>query len=857
MEIKEDAHNSGQIVDLSFEEHISVIPDKTSAAPAKLKPPAKPRVQAAKKASTAKPKKSKIETEFEKLPLKEQLMFLNNKVPMLADLEEKLAEEEKTMHEEGRGSELKASSTNVPTRDGNLCSLRLELGSVLASEAELRTKEKKLRLAIKREQRRLIMAQSPIVCRTKERAPTTEVVRLIFANGEVEQLRQDQQQQAGIMPPHIGPPLGAGNRLWSLAQQSSSFEHEISGRLLDEERDASLPVTVDGAEVGTVVGASAEAFEAVDEYSSRSVCVPESEISVRPPDERTTQLEACLTVGITSSGAPEVHPLRRLALQDTSTEDPAADPMAPVVDGCPEGALPPETFAEVHAVAVYDAVGQSTSAHGRATADGSDAGVADSMSLSCAMGCTVQGSETVIAAGAPQPGVLEQAPTISLFRQFAYAEDSAVLQSAAPTRTNESLVDLMNSSSEADAHALPRISLPTCAGSCVLVDLTTPDDAPSQEAVQPPAPGRAQMAAVTTAAYREATGKLPPTDSADRPHATLSQRSWSQSSQAGVIHYIPEDEELEEDTACRCSQETRSPKPSAAQAVGTCHPCPEARDGGNSGSHTPAKRAHSPQKRVTGTKKRKGALEDSQTSSSSAHSDSSNVLNSAQQPDFAAMPVQKLRDIVQHYGLKPDTKGKMVSLLRCMWQRLHQEGETKKTAVSTVRYAQAVGAIPVVPTGQRSGTTSVGTEPHQATSTTAQLSSPAKVAGEKRRAELSAADVTAYIMAHPEWYEQVLSYTPLDLDKLHVAINSHFAAAGAPPSSVTAPLAVTAAGPGVANSPVPSPSKASPRKVSPGKASGAGVTVGGRVTKARLLEILDSEAVFVSVGQRNGKRGRY
>jgi hypothetical protein len=217
MEIKEDAHNCDQIVDLSFEEHISVIPDKTSAAPAKLKPPGKPRAPA-KKTSTAKPKKSKIETEFEKLPLKEQLMFLNNKVPMLADLEAKVAvEDEKTMCEEGRGGELKASSTNVPTRDGNLCSLRLELGSVLASEAELRTKEKKLRLAIKREQRRLIMAQSPIVCRTKERAPTTEVVRLIFANGEVEQQQQDQQQQPGIMP------VGAVNRLWSLAQQSSSF----------------------------------------------------------------------------------------------------------------------------------------------------------------------------------------------------------------------------------------------------------------------------------------------------------------------------------------------------------------------------------------------------------------------------------------------------------------------------------------------------------------------------------------------------------------------------------------------------------------------------------------------------------
>jgi hypothetical protein len=615
-------------------------------------------------------------------------------------------------------------------------------------------------------------------------------------------------------------------------------------------------VTVDGAEVGAVADVSADAFEAVNE-SFRSVYVPESEISVRSPDERSTHPEACLTVGIASSPAPGVHPLHRLALQDASAENPMADSMAPVVECCPEDALPPVPFADAHVLGVCDAVGQSTSAHRSATADGPGATVADSAGLSGAEGCAGQGPETVIAAGASEPDTLRQVPTISLFRQFAYAEDSAVLQSAAPTRTGESLVDLMNSSSEVAALALSSISLPACASSCVLVDLTTPDDAASQEAVQPPAAGRAQTAAVTTAVYTEATGKLPTTDTADRPHAMLSQRSLSQSSQAGIIHYIPEDEGLVEDAGCRCSQEARSQKPSAAQAVSTRHPCPGAGDGGSSSSHTPAKRAHSPQKRVSGTKKRKGALEDSQTSSSSAHSDCSNVLNSALQPDFAAMPVQKLRDIVQHYGLKPDTKGKMVSLLRCMWQRLHHEGDTKKTAVSSVRYAQAVGSIPVVPTGQRSGTTSVGTEPHQATSTTAQLSSPAKVAGEKRRAELSAADVTAYIMAHPEWYEQVLSYTPLDLDKLHVAINYHFAAAGAPPSSVSAPLAVTAAGAGAANSPVPSPTKASPRKVSPGKASGAGAAVGGRVAKARLLEILDSEAVFVSVGQRNGKRGRY
>jgi len=69
------------------------------------------------------------------------------------------------------------------------------------------------------------------------------------------------------------------------------------------------------------------------------------------------------------------------------------------------------------------------------------------------------------------------------------------------------------------------------------------------------------------------------------------------------------------------------------------------------------------------------------------------ILTSSTLPDLSTMSITQVRAIVQYYGLKEDTRPKMISLLRAMWCRVH--GKKSTTSVGPASGTTDASAAPL------------------------------------------------------------------------------------------------------------------------------------------------------------------
>ena len=247
--------------DMTFAFNQSVLP--VGANKSKTKAPAKPRVTAPKPA-TAKPKapaakkakKSKVEVEFDKLSPLEQLEFLRSKAQLLEQLELDPSVQNATTGETIEAP-VTTSASVANSDDLQLCTLRLELGAVLSSEAELRAKERKIRLQIKRLQRKMTLALPPIVVTHRETVPQGSIADTLFVApsfaGSIVSFTES-VERAKDGTGNNSSSASADNEndaswetwpstdkpLWRLAQQDEQFDYAVAPRLLSVERDAVL-----------------------------------------------------------------------------------------------------------------------------------------------------------------------------------------------------------------------------------------------------------------------------------------------------------------------------------------------------------------------------------------------------------------------------------------------------------------------------------------------------------------------------------------------------------------------------------------------------------------------------------------
>jgi hypothetical protein len=757
---------------------------KTKAAP-------KPRAPAAKKTAAPKVKKSKADTEFEKLAPQEQLAFLRSKSDLLRNLE--AAQE--------AGGSLAAPSEAAPAaveekaEDSDLCALRLELGSVLSREAELRSRERKLRLAIKRLQRKIIMAQSPIVCRVRESVPTEAVVMTLFNSTTVIAEKNSSATHHPVDMDVTENIHGRRNALWTLAQQSDMFDTAVAGRLLDVERDATLREHPDlptedsepPADAETPIECVLEPAESVGQAPVDSAV--DSELTSASPDLMVDAVDAARTD--TTAVAVEQLPLvlfgQSESLYETdiyATEEQVGEldfDSATISQVLVPAPLPGKEGAE----------------------DREDPGEAalDRAPEEMVIDEPVEEAPEEAPTPAEAAIVASQTKRKGLFQNFAYTAQGPPAPAA--KRPKPSAVP-----DPTGAAALPAQSQP--ASHSEVIDLTSPQ--PLQAGGAPCEQGASQALLGTAAAdVQDLVGE---DDSA----------GYTPECPAGVIHYLP-------------SGGDRSKSVSASSEFGRLTTVvPEASEAADTSrlAHAPAASGHSVAAAPIAAEA--AAVEESQVSGQSTSSKESDcsILSSPELPDFASMPVQKLRDILLHYGLKVDTKSKMVSLLRGMWQRLHKEGTTKATTLSKARYVQATGGRPSIasvfaparsaPPAVQSAAPEAGGEETTSRATEA--------ANRKKKAEeVEAAEVVAFLKSHPAWYEQVLCFVPLDLDRLHTELHAALAATAAAPSLT--------------------PHAATSQQTSAAGVSAQGARSGRRISKTRLLEVLDQHAVFVS---RSGKK---
>ena len=120
----------------------------------KSKPPVK------QQKSAPKIQKSKIEKEFEKLSREDKLIFYRKLVSDESFFSLPVDKEDDQIslsHKSEHDAILRENPTTIDN-EKDLYRLRMQLGEVLNQQADLRTKEKKLKLAIKKLQRKLASA---------------------------------------------------------------------------------------------------------------------------------------------------------------------------------------------------------------------------------------------------------------------------------------------------------------------------------------------------------------------------------------------------------------------------------------------------------------------------------------------------------------------------------------------------------------------------------------------------------------------------------------------------------------------------------------------------------------------------
>ena len=189
-------------------------------------------------------KRTKIESEFDKLTALEQTMFIRSKQQQQQSL---------FLHSSATGLSARPSDSSccLELRQRELCELRRELSSVLSIGAEVRSRESKLKRAISRLQKEVASCLEPVQCAKEPAEPVGGPLAQLFPvpkHGSV-----DAQQRCFKEADQKAGPI-----MWTLAHQSEdmlAFNAVVvsDGRCGDSVRGFKL--SIGGSDTNDSVGA--------------------------------------------------------------------------------------------------------------------------------------------------------------------------------------------------------------------------------------------------------------------------------------------------------------------------------------------------------------------------------------------------------------------------------------------------------------------------------------------------------------------------------------------------------------------------------------------------------------------------
>eukprot|EP01032_Pedospumella_encystans_P017626 gene17626-20080_t len=830
--------------DMTFAFNQSVLP--VGANKSKTKAPAKPRVTAPKPA-TAKPKapaakkakKSKVEVEFDKLTPLEQLEFLRSKAQLLEQLEQDPLAQNVTSGDIVEAP-VTTSTNSTSTDDMQLCTLRLELGAVLSSEAELRAKERKIRLQIKRLQRKMTLALPPIVVTHRETVPQGSIADTLFvapsfAGSIISSTGAPERAEVNMNLSRSSSTVNSGMEalqslekpLWRLAQQDEQFDYAVAPRLLSVERDAVLlpelpqslaslssPVT---EKVHTVETPHSPEHEtpAVVKSPVVSSCVVQTEL---PNDRSITDMyvtsDICIDENDTGSGL-----ITAFAVDNNNVN-----------------------------IDIYEVTSSNESNAGNAD---------DVMNKDCNIN---EDTTSTVAVSHNQDSWHIASDEHRHKRQKVHSTE---LSSTALATVRTGLFTNNYEESVPDA-TLAVLTQPhgnnnTNGHTDGVIDLCSPELG-AQSCKPSSRPSAASQ--IDSRAEAGTRMEISSVDNSTSNSVALISDSTPNCANC-VIHYVPSDYVESSSEEQYLSQSQPTIRNTLRSCISKKLSYSQQSEVNTASQYAPQSQSHSSTTAIP------TATSLSSTTTNTTSTTSLNMLTSTTLPDFSTMSIAQIREIVQYYGLKEDTRPKMTSLLRAMWCRVHGKKasiaasgsasattevhaalpSTNASLLETVRASSVVQPIaPLVPalsqrlidapvvarntsnvaqpvpqlaqpssqhqllvssyltqslTANTMSTTSSGTTAAHSSATQKNSCSQATAMGSftassantnttttttvatttatatvstkaitATRFELTLADLKQFIHNHETLYQQVLQYTPIELDTVHASIVS-------------------------------------------------------------------------------------
>lgn len=173
------------------------------------------------------------------------------------------------------------------------------------------------------------------------------------------------------------------------------------------------------------------------------------------------------------------------------------------------------------------------------------------------------------------------------------------------------------------------------------------------------------------------------------------------------------------------------------------------------------------------------------------------ILQAEREPLFESMQVYALRDICLQYGLKTDSsRDKMISILRALWKRMHPTSSSSSSTLSqrpsnpsqvvshsshsskgrsvSVRGSVAYAAATLRSPSPSPSPSSTRHRPLQEAQSQESHRTTATEMVKSKKPKLSKDDLVHFIRRDDKLYEQVLLFVPVDLDPLHSTIKVHY-----------------------------------------------------------------------------------
>jgi len=649
----------GVIIDQEATAAVTLAPSKVTTKGVGRK--VKERPAAAERASRP-GKRTKIESEFDKLTTLEQAMFIRSKQQhQQALFYSSSATGLSTCPLDSHGC-----SSSLELRQRELCELRRELSTVLSIGAEVRSRESKLKRAISRLQKEVASCLEPVQCAKEPAEPVREPLAQLFPlpkHGSV-----DVQQRC------FKADQKADSIMWSLAHQSEEMLTFKAGLNLSdrcEDLVREFHISIGGSDTNDWVTTPQDLENDVEvvihQDRAYTSIVPSSNLTPSHALNLTTvaEVDALCDDGdqATSSIVVELIAIK----SHSSSSSPARGRVLQVVDLT--GDTPQPTVRHVgHNEAIAECTENRTMTEdelslGDAVIEDevspNDAVIEDEVSPDDAViedevspGDAVKEDEV-----SPDDAVIEDevSPGDAVIEDEVSPDDAVIEDEVSP---NDAVIEDEVSPGDAviedevstdDAVIEDEVSL----GDVVIEDGVSPDDAVIEDEVS--------------------TGDAVIEDEVS-PHDAVIEDGVSPGDVVIEDEVSPDDVLIKDEVSPAADGLMDGTMVSAVEESEVCS------SRYTNSSSAPTDRHcilhyDPPMNAAAVTSGCSSQLQSLSSSSSRSSivsvSQQCHALEATSKPDFSAMPVSELRSIVLSYGLKIDRKANMVHLLSAMWHRLH------------------------------------------------------------------------------------------------------------------------------------------------------------------------------------------